>query len=477
MNNFVFHTQPYDHQNTALAQSYGNEAFGFFMDMGTGKSKVVIDEIANLYLIGEIDSAFITANKGSYLNWEELNFPAHLLPEIKLKVITWDNARFLKQSQEVHKPFDGLSIFVMNVEALAFEKAEIIAESFIKAHKNCYMAVDESTTIKNRDAKRTKAVIALGKFCKYRRIMTGDPVTRNPLDLWSQCEFLKPGLLGHKSFFTFRAAYANVINMNAGVRTFKKVIGFKNLDELTELIKTFSFRIKKEQCLDLPPKVYQTRFVELTAEQKRVYEELKNEAIAFLKDEISVSATLVLTRLLRLHQIVCGHMKDDTGITHNLPNNRINALMELLEETEGKVIIWATYTRDIETIKEHLAKVYGHDAVVTYYGATKDDERKQAVNQFQDNGSPVRFFVGNPSTGGFGITLTAASTEVYYSNSYDLEERAQSEDRAHRIGQKNTVNIVDLVTKNTVDEKILKALKDKRKVAAHVMGDEWKEWF
>jgi SNF2 family DNA or RNA helicase len=179
---------------------------------------------------------------------------------------------------------------------------------------------------------------------------------------------------------------------------------------------------------------------------------------------------------MRLHQIVCGHVKLDNGEVIELPNNRIGELLSVVEETDGKIIIWANYRHDIEAIKLALSKEYGMNSVGMYYGDTPDDERKRVLEEFQKPDSEMRFFVGNPSTGGYGLTLTAAQTMVYYSNSFDLEKRLQSEDRAHRIGQTKNVTYIDLIAVGTVDEKIVKALRDKIDIATQVMGEDFKQW-
>ena len=183
-----------------------------------------------------------------------------------------------------------------------------------------------------------------------------------------------------------------------------------------------------------------------------------------------------LTQIMRLHQIACGHSKLDDGTEISIPSKRMDELLSVVEETSDKVIIWANYRHDIEAIKLALAKEYGMNAVGTYYGDTDDEERRRVVREFQDPDSELRFFVGNPRTGGYGLTLTAANTVVYYSNSFDLEVRLQSEDRAHRIGQTKSVTYVDLMVPGTVDEKIVKALRSKIDIANEVLGEEMKDW-
>jgi SNF2 family DNA or RNA helicase len=179
---------------------------------------------------------------------------------------------------------------------------------------------------------------------------------------------------------------------------------------------------------------------------------------------------------MRLHQICCGFLQPDEGEIQPLANNRLKELLSVSEEVQGKAIIWASWTYDIQQIADALRDRFGPDSVATYYGGTPQDERQETVNRFQDKDSSLRFFVGQPRTGGYGITLTAANTVIYFSNSYDLEIRLQSEDRAHRIGQTNKVTYIDLVSSGTIDEKILKALRQKIDIAGQVLGEDAKDW-
>ncbi len=198
--------------------------------------------------------------------------------------------------------------------------------------------------------------------------------------------------------------------------------------------------------------------------------------MAKLEDGELATTASVLTQIMRLQQICCGFLQPDEGEIQPLDNNRIDELLNIIEETQGKAIIWASYTHDIKKIRDTLSEKYGEESVACYYGETPQDERQTIVEEFQDESTPLRFFVGQPRTGGYGITLTAANTVIYYSNSYDLEIRLQSEDRAHRIGQTNKVTYIDLVSPDTIDEKILIALKSKIDIAGQVLGEQARNW-
>ena len=461
---------------TALEKSWNKENFAYFMEMGTGKTKVLIDNLAMLYDKGKIDGALIIAPKGVVKTWYEQELPTHLPNHIENVTVLWQSNITKKQQEKLESLFEietALHILIMNVEAFSTEKGVKFASKFLSSHKTL-MAIDESTTIKTPTAKRTKNIIDLGKHAKYRRILTGSPITKNPLDLYTQCEFLDPYLLDFASYYSFRNRYAEMKTMHLRGRSIQVVSEFKNLGELSDTVKTFSERVLKEDCLDLPPKVFMKRYVTLTADQKKLYNQMKEQALAILNGKMTTTMT-VLTQLMRLHQITCGHFTADDGSTQAVDSNRLNELMSVLEETEGKAIIWANYQLSVGEIIQRIIKEYGEDSYVHYYGLTSQEDRQNNIRKFQ-NDPNCRFIIGTPQTGGYGITLTQAHTVIYYSNSYDLEKRLQSEDRAHRIGQKKTVTYIDLICEDTVDEKIVKALRDKINIASEVMGEELKNW-
>jgi len=363
----------------------------------------------------------------------------------------------------------------MNVEALSTDKGKRYLESLLKASK-ALLAVDESTAIKSPKARRTKALIKIGKLAKYRRILTGFPVTQSPLDLWAQCNFMDENLLGDcgNNYFQFQYRYSIMKKRTVGSHSFNLVVGYRNLEDLSALLKTFSSRITKDECLDLPEKVYTQRNVTLTSEQTRIYSEIKEFALANINDVEFMTAPNIMTQLLRMQQVLSGHTKSDYGELIEIEDNRLKELMQCLEEMDGKSIIWSRFRYDVQRITKELNKVYGPGSAVDYFGDTSDEARVEAVERFQ-NGD-AKFFVGNPQTGGYGLTLTAAQNVIYFSNSFDLAVRMQSEDRAHRIGQRNTVTYVDLISEGTIDEKIVKALRGKMDVASQVMGEDFKQW-
>jgi len=473
---YKFKTKPYAHQMTALEKSWNKETYAYFMEMGTGKTKVLIDNAAMLYDKGKIDGVLIVAPKGVIRTWYEQELPTHLPSHIENVTILWQSNITKKQKEKLDSLFEPeelLHILIMNVEAFSTTKGIEFASKFLSCHSTL-MAIDESTTIKTPKAKRTKSIINLSREAKYRRIMTGSPVTKNPLDLFSQCYFLDPFHLEHESYYSFRMRYAILKTAHISGRSIQLVNGFKNLGELSDKLKPFSYRVLKEDCLDLPDKIYMKRNIKLSHDQLKLYEQMKKEALAVLNGKQTTTVN-ALTQLMRLQQITCGHFTADDGSTQPIKNNRVDELMDVLEEVEGKAIIWAHYQYDIITIIKEIVKVHGPGSVVDYYGLTPQDERQDNIRKFQSD-PRCRFIVGTPATGGYGITLTAANTVIYYSNGYDLEKRLQSEDRAHRIGQKKSVTYVDIMAEETVDEKIVKALRKKINIASEVLGEDLKSW-
>ena len=474
---YKFKTKPYQHQLNALARSWDKEYFAYFMEMGTGKSKVLVDNIAMLYDKGKINGALIIAPKGVVGTWYKDQIPTHMPDHVEHKAVLWRSNINAKQQKKLDVLFEtgqDLHILVMNVEAFSTKKGIEFAYKFLRCH-NTMMTIDESTTIKNPDAKRTKNICTLGPHAKYRRILTGSPITKSPLDLYKQCEFLSTELLGHSSYYSFRTRYAIMKTANFGGRSVQIVVGYRNLSELTDMLKVFSYRVLKDECLDLPKKTFMRRVVKLTKEQEHAYKQMSMLALAQFKGKIMTTAT-VMTQLMRLHQITCGHFTADDGTIQDIKNNRLDDLSDLLDEVHGKVVIWAHYQYDVETIVERIKKEHGDNSVVTYYGLTPQDQRQGNIEKFQDKEGPVRFLVGTTATGGYGITLTAASTMIYYSNGYDLEKRQQSEARIDRIGQESPMTYIDLIAEDTIDDKIVVALRKKVNIASEIMGEELKDW-
>ena len=475
---YSFQTKPYAHQKEVLEASWNETVWAYFLEMGTGKSKICIDNAAILFERDEIDTLIVIAPKGVYRNWARIEVPTHLPERIERDLAVWrpsPNKAEKKALTDLLEPSEAFKILVMNVEALSTAKGQRFLEALLKA-TTAMLAVDESTTIKSPKARRTKTLLKLGALARYRRILTGFPVTQSPMDLWAQARFLDERLLGDcgDNFYQFQYRYAIMKKRTMVSHTFNQLVGYRNLDALSEMIGKFSSRILKEECLDLPPKVYLRRNVTLTDDQARIYMQLKEYALAHLDDDEFLTTPNVLTQLLRMQQVLSGHTLSSEGNLFEIKDNRLGELLSCLDEMDGKTIIWSRFRYDVKRIIEALTDNHGPESVVSYFGDTSDDDRTQAIESFQ-NGK-ARFFVGNPQTGGMGITLTAAQNVIYFANSFDLAIRTQSEDRAHRIGQEKSVTYVDLIAEGTIDEKIVTALRNKMDIATKVMGEDIKQW-
>lgn len=474
LNLFNFKTQPYDHQKTCLDQSWDKTTYALFMEMGTGKTKVAIDTIGLLRINKGITGVLILAPKSVYTVWSIDEIKKHMSPDVEYQIYSW-NIDKPKKIKESLNSKGKLKIFCMNIEALSTDRGLKGAIGFLAEHPNNLTIVDESTTIKNPKAIRTKNVLKIATYSKYRRILTGSPVTKSPLDLYTQCYFLNEQHLGFSSYYTFRNRYCVTHKLDLGNGKYTEIPKYYiHIDELENKLSKFSYRVTKDQCLNLPEKLYSKRYVDMNEEQEKIYETLRLAAIAVIDDE-AVSYNNKLTEIIKLHQVCNGFVKTNDGELKQFKNPKLHALSDIIEEADGKIIIWATYIFNIESIIKFLEEKYGKQSVVANYGAVDTTKRTEAMKRFQED-PECRFFVGNPSTGGFGLTLTEAKNVIYFSNSFNFEVRKQSEDRAHRSGLKHQVLYTDLICKGTIDERILTSLSNKNELATKTLGDEFKEW-
>lgn len=480
---YKFETLPFEHQEKAFAISRDKKAFALLMEQGTGKSKVLIDTAAYLWENGKIHSVVVIAPKSVCRNWAQKEVPTHLPKRIDRLIGVWSAAPKKAEQAALDElmEFKPLSLrwFIMNAEAVATEKGARFLHRFLVTYQ-CLLVLDESTLFKNPKAARVKALSKVAHLATYRRILTGTPVANRPLDVFSQFELMAPGCLDHSSFYSFKHRYGVVKKMYAPQgHSFEAIVGYQRLPELFHHIDRVSFRVLKEQCLDLPEKIYQTRYVDLSDEQTRVYNSLADRAVVELQDQV-ITAPLVLTKLLRLRQTLCNIMPTEDGsgtIQVSTSDPRLEELMQILNETAGKAIIWCNFIPAIVRLRETIGKAFGADSVGAFHGTVDADDRQKLVDAFQDKENKLRFLVMQPRTGGYGLTLTEAQTVVYYDNDWSLEVRQQSEDRAHRIGQKKSVTYIDLVASGTVDELIVGSLKEKKDLASQVTGDKWRDIF
>ena len=481
-----FKTKPFAHQLRALYASWDKTAFALLMEMGTGKTKVILDNAAMLFLAGKIDCLLIVAPNGVHRNWVEREVPKHYFG--RYVSAYWKSSFSIKRRfafnetafAPIYTANTMLRIIAMNYDAFITEAGVAFLRRLLTEHK-CMMILDESTKIKTPSAKRTKAIISAGKLAPYRRILTGTPVGNSLFELYSQFKFLDMNIIGFKTFTEFKSYFGEFRLARAGNNQFMEFVKYKHEDELKEKVLRHSFQAKKKDCLDLPDKIYEQRLVEMSNEQARIYGALKSEFVAAVEGGTMIAA-LALTRIMRLQQITGGFVAAVDGTLDEILNGdvanetrlrpidgvnpKMTALMEILENVEGKAIIWARFQAEIEMICAQIQAQYGPDSVVAYYGKTSAENRHKAESAFQEG--TARFFVGQPASGGYGLNLFSATTVIYYSNTFSLSDREQSEDRAHRQGQKHNVTYIDMVMADTVDGKILAALNEKKNLAAYI---------
>lgn len=504
MSKYLPKIPPWKHQLEALKKGHGCRAFAYLMGTGTGKTKVVIDDAVMHYEAGRINTLIVFSNKGSYRNWPNTEIPEHMPERIKYASYLWDGKRTKKKQYEYEylAMFDGMKLMFFNIESLS--SASGSAAELVKHHmmqNDSMLVIDESSTIKNFESIRTKNAISLGRSrgATYRRIMTGTPVTKGPLNLFSQFQFLQPGLLGFSSYYTYRARYSILRGLVTDKKTgettewarddksgefveidwknqrgFKIPVAWRNLDELGDRIAPYSYRVLKEDCLDLPEKMYQKRETFMTDEQQHIYETMRKESIAELDAQEYVISTHVLAKRLRLHQITCGFLPKEDKTIHWISNAKVESLMEALEECGGKACIWVDFRPSFLRIAEALKEAYGEKSFVEYHGGISPEQRER--NRLSYLAGDHDWFVGNPSVGGKGLTLVVANNSYYFSNTDNLENRLQSEDRIHRPGQHWPCTYTDLLVPGTVDVSIIENLRKGVDVARRITKDNYREW-
>jgi superfamily II DNA or RNA helicase len=468
---YVQKTKAYAHQTKALDLMRPHKHFALFLEQGTGKTKCAIDRAGELFAEGSIDAVLVITKKGVHGQWVREQLPTHLSTPFYAHY--WKKKRSPPLPVDLTAKGDTMKWFSINIDALNAKNGMDAAVRFCSAHRRkLLIIVDESQIIKNSKAKRSKACYDLAPYASHRLILTGTPVAKDLTDEWSQFKFLDESIIGIKYLTAFRNNYC----IMGGFEN-RQVIGIKNLPDFRRRVDPYSFRVTKEEELDLPPKVFATYEFEMGDEQRAHYSELKTTYSTALESGEIISVSTAATLLMRLQQVTCGMLPspDPEGEPIKIENARIDALMDLVEQRPGKTIIWARFRHDISEIEKAL-KASGRKCV-TYFGGTKQAEREEGVSSFLDPNSGVDYFVSNPAAGGTGLNLQGeCRTVIYYSNSFNSLDRWQSEDRTHRIGTTKTVTYFDLVCVGSPDRRILANLRNKKSVSDLALG-EIKEMF
>ena len=456
----------FEHQKKYLQAHWQKAGRGLFWEMGTGKTRAALVNLAALCQAGEVNALLVVAPNGVHVNWgREVR---KYFPDARFVCYSSRNdAPQRRALKDLFEHTHGVRILAINVEALSYPQSEAVrlAYDFLRATKAMFI-VDESTCIKNPKAMRTKIAFKLRPLSKYRRILTGSPIADSPFDAWSQLEFLQPGCSG-MSYFQFQHEHGIYEQVFLGTRSFSKVSGYKRLGQLKQLMETHGDFIAKSECLDLPPKLYQTREVSMEPEQIKLYTLVKND-ISVALGAGYIEPVNAMAKLQHLHNITIGFVKHEDATIQWISDARIKALIELLEEINAKTIIWCSSRPALAQISVALNSRWGPQCHVQYHGGIDLKTRDLGVDRFQSDPACL-FFLANQEAGGYGLTLTAASYEIYFRNNYSLEDRLQSEDRAHRIGQTKSVTIIDMISPGTVDEHVLNALNSKLDIAATIV--------
>jgi Mesyanzhinovviridae DNA helicase len=465
------------HQNRALAVLEDADAFALFMEMRTGKTKTILDEFGQDEAAGVIENLLVIAPGGVYRTWVA-DAVKHLSDDLKHRtmIACWESGATAAQTREL-KTFmisKGPRILLVNVEALSTKTgAGELCGLFLSSGPTT-LVIDESTIIKNLTAKRTKLCLKLGELAEKRRILSGLPSPQSPLDVYAQFKFLGVPQLERFDQFQSRYAVTQRKPFGPGGRMIPIVVGYQNLDELQARIAPHSFRVRLADCYDLPEKMYIRREVEMTTAQEIAYDQMVDFAVAELENLERVTATIVLTQMLRLHQILCGVTMSDDGNEIDIDENRTGEMLDIIENIDGKAIIWAAYGANVRRIAAALEKKYGSDSVARFWGGN-EKTREAEERQFKTD-PKCRFMVATAAAGGRGRTWDVADTIIYYSNTFSLEHRMQSEERAQAVGKTQSVGVFDLVTPHTVEEKIIETLRNKMELSNAITGDDWREW-
>lgn len=481
----MFKTDPRPYQLQELRE-HGHDAYrGLFWEQGVGKTKPIIDTVAELFTEGEIDGLMVLAPNGVHQNWVNEEIPKHLVDDVFRK--TRCHIHFSTDTKKHRSSFEGtlahegLAVLVMSYDAVRTDRGQKAWKRFL-TDRRCLYVLDESQRIKTPGAKQSKRILgsASAKAAPFRRCLSGTPIDNSPFDLYNQLRFLKPDIwrdLGISSFAAFKSYFGiweTFTNSQTG-RGFQNCVAYRNLEKLNEKLLEVGSRLTKAEVLpDLPPKIFSKRYVELSPEQRRLYQNLRDDYMIELA-EGDITAPLAIVRLLRFQQIVCGYLPisddDPTLVPIGDSNPRLSLLAETCEDIGHKCIIWARFTRDIELITQH--KTF-RGRCVRVDGSVTGPPRAKALAAFQEG--DVQFLIANPAAIGTGVTLHSAQTVIYYSNSFKLSDRLQSEDRAHRFGLKHAVHYIDLVARGTVDVRIIESLRTKVNVASQITGDTLAEW-
>lgn len=453
-------TVPFKHQVAAYNLALSKPSSGLLMEQGCGKTMTAIAVAGRRFQRDEINRVLVVAPASVVPVWPK-EFAIHAVFPHEVKSLEGSTAKRAEMLRSWHPDPNRLQVAVINYEA-----TWRIEEALI-AWRPDMIICDESQRIKTPGARQSKAMARLGTIARYRMILTGTPISQGPLDFYGQYRFLDRTIFG-TSFWAFKSRYALV-----GGFENRQVIGYQNLDDLVKKAHSIAFRCRKTDCLDLPEQIDQVLYCDLEKDARRVYDQLVKESVAELSNEEIIIAPNVLSRLLRLSQMTGGFLRveEQTSLVSKAKMALLEETLNDLLEAGKKVVVFARFIPEIEAITKMLDKKKVAHGLI--YGATPMDARGDMVDAFQTD-PEVKVFVAQIQTAGLGITLHAADTAIFYSLDYSFANYDQCRARIHRIGQKNNCTYIHLVARNTVDEKVLAALAEKKSLADQVV-DNWRK--
>lgn len=448
-----------------------NKGFGLLFEMGCGKTLTAIAVAGAGYRMGKIKRVLIVAPTSVVAVWP-MEFSDYAAFPVMVRTLLGDKKSRLKALDELEEfPYPYMKVAVINYESTWREGIFEALQQFGADLIIC----DESQRIKTHDSEQSRAMHALGETAPYKMILSGTPVQNEAVDIWSQYRFLNPTIFG-TNFYTFRNRYAIMGGFNK-----KQIIAYRDLDQLIQKEHSIAYRVTKEDALDLPEQTFENRYITLNQKERSTYDRLRRDSYAELADGGTITATTVLTKLLRLQQFTGGFLvEDDAAKPQLVSTGKIDALADILQdyviEGKKKLVIFARFLPEVHEIQRLADKLLSraHKRFVSIYGEIKKEDRGEIVHQFQTDPDTM-VFIGQIDTAGTGITLTAADTCVYYSLSYNYATYSQSLSRIHRIGQRNTCTYIHLIVERSVDQQILAALSKKEDLAKTVV-DDWRRF-
>ncbi len=451
--------KPFEHQKRAfefVMHRFENDGgAALLVEMGCGKSLISVAVAGELFNERRIRNLLIVCPLSICGVWEE-EFSKFADFDYNLKILKGS----LEKKAEALCSLQGRAL---QIAVINYESAWRIERQIKNWHPDMIIC-DESHKIKSHNIAASKSLHKLGEKTRYKLILTGTAITNKAIDIFSQYKFLEPTIFG-KSFYTFRNRYFDMVEYGNHTPVLKESMK----DELRNKIHSIAFVAKKSECLDLPETTEIIRKVELEPYAMNTYKHLVRDSFAELKNS-EITVTNVLTKILRLSQLTGGFLGDDEGKkVHQISKAKLNALEDIIDDVTSsgkKLVIMARFIPEIDAIKKLLVKKNLSFSVIT--GDVKN--RADEISKFQ-NDVDVLVFLGQIATAGLGITLTASSTMVFYSLDYSMSNFEQAKARIHRTGQKENCTYIYLIASNTVDEKILEALRNKVNLAKSLIDD------